>query len=103
MRAHIYWKPKSDGGRSKPPTGVGLPSYATVVRFTDTGDPWPPENAWSLVIEKIASESDEFEWLANVRYLVDEAPHHELKPHRQFELYEGGKLVATGVILASQG
>lgn len=99
MQAQVRWKTKSEGGRSRPPAGVGSPSYATVVRFTDSNEPWPPENAWSLVIEKIGLEGDEYEWLANVRYLVDEAPHDELRPNRAFELYEGNKLVATGLLI----
>lgn len=99
MRARIHWKTKADGGRSKPPAGVGSPFYATVVRFTDSNEPWPPENAWSLVIEKIESESDEYDWVADVRYLVNEAPHDELRPNREFELYEGAKLVAYGVLV----
>ena len=99
MRAKVHWKTKAEGGRLKPPAGVGNPPYATVVRFTDSDEAWPPENAWSLVIEKIESESDEYDWVADVRYLVKEAPHDELRANRQFELYEGGRLVATGVLL----
>lgn len=102
MQARIRWKTKESGGRSKPPTGVGSPPYATVVRFRDTEEPWPPANAWSLVVEKIQTQSDEYEWIANIRFLVDEAPHDELCPNREFELYEGAKCVATGVILESQ-
>lgn len=99
MRAQVHWKTKAEGGRSKPPAGIGSPPYATVVRFTDSDEPWPPENAWSLVIEKIESESDEYDWVADIRYLVDEAPHDELRPNRQFELYEGAKLVASGILM----
>jgi len=55
-----------------------------------------------LVVEKIQTQSDEYEWIANIRFLVDEAPHDELCPNREFELYEGAKCVATGVILESQ-
>ena len=102
MKARIHWKTKTDGGRSKPPAGVGSPPYATVVRFTDTEEPWPPQNAWSLVIEKVESESDEYDWVANVRYLVDEAPHDDLNADREFELFEGAKCVATGVLLEEQ-
>ena len=69
------------------------------MRFKDTEEPWPPPNAWSLVIEKIESESDDYRWLANVRYLAAEAPHHELRQDREFELYEGSKCVATGVMV----
>ena len=99
MHARITWKRHEDGGRKAPPAGVGTPPYSTVIRFCDSGEPWPPPNAWSLVIEKIDSQSDEYEWIANVRYLVDEAPHCELRPLREFELYEGNKCVATGVII----
>jgi hypothetical protein len=99
MHARIIWKRHDDGGRKAPPAGVGAPPYSTVVRFCDTREPWPPANAWSLVIEKIESQSTECEWIANVHYLVNEAPHDELRARRAFELYEGNKCVATGVLL----
>jgi len=50
-------------------------------------------------VEKISSANDGLEWLANVRYLVDEAPSHELYAGREFQLYEGGTCVATGTIV----
>ena len=99
MEARIRWKTKEEGGRARPPAGAGSPPYATVVRFKDSDEPWPPPNAWSLVIEKVESQSDEYNWNANVRYLVDDAPHDELRVDREFELYEGGKCVATGVLV----
>lgn len=98
LQARIIWKTKEEGGRSRPPAGVGKPPYATLVRFIDSGGPWPPPNAWSLVVEKIESQSDEYHWVANVRFLVDDAPMGELRANREFELYEGGKCVATGVL-----
>jgi hypothetical protein len=82
-----------------PPAGIGIPPYATVVRFLDSNDSWPPPIAWSLVIEKLASVSNEHEWLAEIRYLVDGAPHSEIRPDREFELYEGAKCVALGIVL----
>ena len=99
MRARITWKRQQEGGRTKPPAGIGTPPYATVVRVRDSDEPWPPANAWSLVVDKIESESGDHEWIANVRFLVDGAPHYELRPLREFELYEGRKCVATGVLL----
>jgi hypothetical protein len=99
MRARITWKRYEDGGRKTPPTGVGTPPYTTVVRFCDSNETWPPANAWSLVIEKIASQSTEYEWIADVHYLANKAPHDELRPLREFELYEGKKCVATGILL----
>ena len=100
MHAKITWKREENGGRTKPPAGIGTPPYATVVRFCDSDEPWPPANAWSLVVEKIEDTSNEYEWLAEVRYLVDDAPHEELRFNREFELYEGGKCVAIGTILS---
>jgi hypothetical protein len=100
MQAIVEWIPKEEGGRRQPPAGVGLPAYATVVRFVDTTEPWPPPVAWSLVVEKDESASELYRWIANVHFLMDNAPHESLRPGREFELYEGNKLVARGRILA---
>lgn len=99
-QARIKWLTKEKGGRSKPPLGRGVPEYATEVRFID--EPWPPLGAsWSLVIEKRDSVSSEYDWIADVRYLMEKAPHESLCVGRHFELYEGNKRVATGEILVS--
>jgi hypothetical protein len=98
MRAFIEWVSKDRGGRNQPPAGVGSPPYATVVRFTDSEEPWPPPTAWSLVVEKIETMSEPYRWIADVRFLVDAAPHDALREGREFELYEGGKCVARGRI-----
>lgn len=96
MNGRIHWMTKQEGGRSKPPAGVGQPPYATIVRSTDTSDPWPPPVAWSLAVEKIWDASNEYNWIANVRFLVDDAPASELRANRKFELFEGNKRVALG-------
>lgn len=97
MEATIEWKTKEEGGRLKPPHGEGVPPYATIVRFMEPNDPWPPESAWSLVVEKKA-ELDPHHWVANIRFLVENAPKERLKPGQRFELYEGNRCVASGVI-----
>lgn len=99
MRARVIWRSKEEGGRTKPPLGEGAPPYATVVRFLDINEPWPHDNVWSLVVEKIEAPDDEKEWVANVHFLMPEAPADALRPDRAFELYEGGKCVATGILL----
>lgn len=99
MRAVVEWIPKEQGGRSQPPAGVGSPPYATVVRFADTKEPWPPPVAWSLVVEKDEAQSERYRWIADVHFLMKEAPHDSLREGRRFELYEGNKLVARGRIL----
>lgn len=101
MRAMITWKRMEDGGRTSLPAGVGTPPYATVVRFCDDDGPLPPANAWSLIVEKREEAGSAYEWLAEVRFLFDEAPHAELRPRREFELYEGAKCVAAGKLLDS--
>jgi hypothetical protein len=103
MRAVVDWMPKDQGGRSQPPVGVGAPPYASIVRFTDTEETWPPPVAWSLVVERDETLSEPFRWIACVHFLVDKAPHESLRPGREFDLYEGGKCVAHGRILEAGG
>jgi hypothetical protein len=95
MNAVLRWRTYDEGGRKRLPACEGVPPYATVVRFKDTSEPWPPPIAWQLVVEKKRALSD-FEWEVGVRYLVDEAPSSELTVGREFELFEGGKKVAEG-------
>lgn len=99
MKAKIHWRTREEGGRRNLPAGVGQPPYATVVRFKDSTEPWPPPVAWSLVVEKIEAISHEYDWVANVHFLVEEAPAEELRVRREFALYEGGRCVATGILI----
>lgn len=98
-RAYIEWIRKEFGGRSKPPAGVGEPPYTTVVRFLNTGESWPPPEAWNLIVRKTDVRDDPYKWIADVQFLVDEAPHHLLTEGTEFELYEGSKCVAHGRII----
>jgi hypothetical protein len=96
MRAIIRWIPREQGGRQSPPTG---PRYSTVARFEDERDKWPAE-AWSLVAEFIHSYPPNGEvTLVEVRFLSDEAPAELLRPGVRFELCEGRRVVAKGVVL----
>lgn len=98
MLATIEWKTFENGGRRLPPSGEGNPPYATVVRFKDYDGPWSPETAWSLIVRKLTALND-YKWEADVRFMVDHAPHSELLPGREFELFEGHKCVAQGRLL----
>jgi hypothetical protein len=69
------------------------------VRFTDINEPWPHDTVWTLVVEKVESLDGEQEWIADVHYLMPGAPADALRAGRAFELYEGGKCVASGVLL----
>jgi len=97
MKATIHWKTKEEGGRSAPPLGEGAPPYATIVRFLETDDSWPPENAWSLVVEKKLA-LDKYNWLAEVHFVAANAPSDRLSSGQKFELYEGNRCVAIGSI-----
>ena len=96
MNAILRWRTFEEGGRKKLPACEGTPPYATVIRFKDTNEPWPPPIAWQLIVEKKRTLSNDFEWEVGVRYLVEDAPSNELVAGREFELFEGGKMVAEG-------
>ncbi|MBA4029887.1 MAG: hypothetical protein C0478_03080 [Planctomyces sp.] len=82
-----------------PPSGEGPQPYISVVRFVD--QPWPSQGTtWSLVISKDQESSSTHHWIATICFLVEKAPHHELSVGREFEIYEGAKRVALGVVTA---
>ena len=94
--ARITWRTPEEGGRRVPPSG---PRYIAPARFE--GQAAGPEGAkWSLVVDPISHPPGSAEWVAEVRYLVDEAPHELLLLGARFELYEGKKCVAHGVIIS---
>lgn len=96
VNAMIRWVPPERGGRKAPPAG---PVYTTVARFEDDRDRWPDE-AWSVVVEFVRpyGTGGGAAW-AKVRFLADEAPADWLKPGARFELCEGRRVVAKGVVM----
>ncbi|MEO6435554.1 MAG: hypothetical protein ABIP55_07300 [Tepidisphaeraceae bacterium] len=96
-KALVSWVPAAKGGRKRAPAG---PMYSTVARFADDLN-WPAE-AWSLVVRKIRDYGGGRFWFAKVEFLVDDAPHGLLKPGARFDLYEGRKFVATGLVRGAQ-
>jgi hypothetical protein len=99
VRAVIDWLPREQGGREKPPLGAGTPSYTCIIHFTDADEPWPPKIAWTLVVEKDEGCIKLSEWIADIHFLLPEAPHEALRAGREFDLYEGARRVAHGKIL----
>lgn len=67
--------------------------------FPHLAEPWPPPVAWSLVVRKIAVLSHHFNWIAEVNFLMNEAPQHLLTGGTDFELFEGNKCVAYGRVI----
>jgi hypothetical protein len=95
VRAIIRWVPALRGGRKAPPSpAVG---YTTVVRLESDLN-WPAE-AWSLRITAAAELNGPEVLDARVHFLADAAPHELLKEGERFELLEGRKIVAKGVVL----
>lgn len=97
VRAMISWIPPERGGRGEPPPG---PKYSTVGRFED--DPRWPHDGWSLVVEFDRSFDNGKYVLGRVSFLVDHAPHQLLDVGNRFELLEGAKRVAKGVVLPAE-
>jgi hypothetical protein len=91
----ISWVPFEKGGRRSLPAG---PTYSTLVRF-DEDATWPTQT-WSLVVEFIRSYADGQYVYARVSFLSPDAPVELLHEASRFQLYEGRRLVATGVIRA---
>ncbi len=94
-QASIEWLTQEEGGRKQPPTGEEPPVYWAVVKLLDVE---PQSNSWSMYVRKEASSDDGHKWDAVVKFRVDEAPHHLLSDNVRFELYEGPKRVANGII-----
>ncbi|MHB1422454.1 MAG: hypothetical protein ACYC3I_04495 [Gemmataceae bacterium] len=94
--ARITWLTPEEGGRRTPPSG---PRYSTPARFEGQA-PGPEGANWSLVVDRMSQPLGSADWIAEVRFLVDEAPHELLLLGARFELYEGKKCVARGVIIS---
>lgn len=94
--AVISWIPRSRGGRQSPPPG---PVYIAPARFEDDLK-WPHE-AWSLVVEFQRTMHDGRYVFARIHFLVPEAPAELLQEGGRFELMEGHRRVAKGVIVPS--
>ncbi len=75
--------------------------YVTVSRFEQEAAKWP-EEAWSLVVEPVEAALGPNCVVANVRFLVPDAPAYLLATGNRFELYEGWQCVARGEILPEQ-
>ena len=91
VNAIIRWICRENGGRVHPPSG---PIYYATCYF-DAPVASRGINGWSVVLEFPESLNQPIMTKGTIRFLVDEAPHHLLKPGTQFEVYEGRKVVAV--------
>lgn len=89
--AKIVWIKPQDGGKKKIPP-VGMMFYPMIKINTDE-----EIINWSLVL--INKEfNDAYETTAEMKFLMDNAPHFLLKSGIEFTLYEGAKKIAKGKI-----
>ena len=72
-----------------------------MARFPGAERPWL-EEAWSLVVEYEGAVSPEGTVTATVRFLADGGPEALLTTGGEFELLEGPKVVATGIVLSER-
>jgi hypothetical protein len=88
----LEWIPNERGGRGPWPG----PRLVTPARFEAAEEEWP---AWSLVLDFSNDRT-----FAEVSFLVPvKAPHHYLRPGNKFDLFEGPRLIAHGVIIDRSG
>ena len=95
MKAEIRWLTFEEGGRRSLPTG---PMYVAPAKFLAHSEKWGVED-WSLVVEKIENADGSKEWLTNVWFGMEDAPHEWLSSGSSFELYEGCRCVGIGRII----
>lgn len=93
-KVFISWALSDEGGRRQPPTG---PAYSTVARFEEDEN-WPKQ-AWSLLVRFVRPLHGGRYLIADVDFLVPEAPAALLGKGSRFELLEGRRRVAKGVVL----
>jgi hypothetical protein len=93
--ANLQWLTPEEGGRPFPPKG---PLYSSVGRFPNQKCDWT-KDAWSLNIEFVDVPDSTLSHHVRVTFLTDGAP-DILQPNCSFELMEGRRLVARGIVAA---
>lgn len=92
--AIIKWLPVDAGGR-RAPAG---PNYRCVARFD--ADPNYSRGHWSFAVMNAWDLDDPGVSLATVGFLADGAPADLLGEDSHFDLMEGPRVVATGIVVA---
>lgn len=92
--AILSWLPARKGGREVVPSGD---RYVGVARF-ELDTEWPGRT-WSLVVRPSERMSDGRFWMASIGFLSPEGPTELLRDGSRFEIYEGRRLVASGLVI----
>ena len=92
MQANVKWIPFEKGGRQKlVPNNT---RYCPIIVFPEA----KTEDFWSAEILTNSITNDD-ESTIDISFLMPEAPFELLKPGAKFELYEGKKYVAAGIMV----
>lgn len=94
-KAKVRWLPSAEGGRSSPPAGK---KYSTVARFSAQSTSWD-DDAWSIVLEFLAPPDENLEQLAEVSFLMDNAPDELMANGKEIKLMEGSRCVGVATIV----
>jgi len=92
VKANINWIPQENGGR-KHVLPVGM-RYCPIIVFEPEQS---NDSLWSAEIYNTIINGRTS--VADVSYLVENAPHYQLKSGNSFQLYEGQIVVAEGTII----
>lgn len=92
-KARLKWLIPT-GKNSISPRGA---RFSTVARFEQQGDNWT-EDAWSLTVQPLAWPDDHGEQDVLVQFLSPNAPQDFLSKGSKFELHEGAKIIAAGLV-----
>jgi hypothetical protein len=92
VAVRIRWLSPEEGGRKTMP----LAGYMPRIEFHDF--PFPDGESWSIVLT--ALETNGMVSVGSMRFLSDHAPVEALHRGGAFELFEGGRKVAEGIVLA---
>ena len=88
---NLTWTPEAEGGRRHVfPVGMRYYPIAVVEGSENLGSLWSSSVTNTQVLGR--------ETVAELSYLVDEAPHQLLQPGKSVLLYEGPRIVAEGRI-----
>jgi len=92
MICTINWLSPEEGGRNVP-MAANI-KYGPIIKLLNMTD---HSKSWSADIY-VQSQIEEYKSIATLSFLVEEAPHELLQVGIDFELFEGGGLVARGTI-----
>jgi hypothetical protein len=83
-----------EGGLAQPPMG---PRYTGSARFKNDRTAWQRE-VWSLVVEYIEMPDASLSHRVSISIPAKHAPQQLLSRGSQFELMEGDRVIATGIV-----